>query len=316
MSAMEQLSREDLNKRARLLAERAQLFTSGLSTLTYGQVSPAATDHGQAERELTAQCQELREQIKQIRAECAQLPAIPSTEDKDSHTSLLMQQLRLRAELAVWRRQQTSVPSASTAVIEANTYQQLKENTGQLQSTLAVIRGQRMAANKKLEREKALLRDTKLLEEALTQKLSVLEGEGGTANTDSAESELERRVTAAEETCSKLKESLAKFVSDYILQPTEGEDRASTHRRTRRGGRQATLHSMMGRQGEAEEQNEQPNLMEVIQELISKCLDTSHDPYVQAGSIWEPHFQLLLRSGILQRHPDNPALVRITPFHH
>ena len=32
-----------------------------------------------------------------------------------------------------------------------------------------------------------------------------------------------------------------------------------------RGGRQVTLHSMMGRQGEAEEQNELPSLTEVIQ---------------------------------------------------
>ena len=57
------------------------------------------------------------------------------------------------------------------------------------------------------------------------------------------------------------------------------------------------------------------SLLPLTQELISKALSSPHSPYLPLSSVWPPHSNLLLRSGVIQRHPDNPSLIRITPFH-
>lgn len=46
---------------------------------------------------------------------------------------------------------------------------------------------------------------------------------------------------------------------------------------------------------------------------MEQAVQNPHDPYVECD---ETFAQLLHEAGIIQSHPDNPKLVRMTPFHH
>jgi len=55
----------------------------------------------------------------------------------------------------------------------------------------------------------------------------------------------------------------------------------------------------------------------VVQSLINKSLETPNDPYINIDdALWPPYVEMLLRSGIIVRHPTNLYRIRLTAFHH
>ncbi|KFO54102.1 Centromere protein K, partial [Corvus brachyrhynchos] len=54
----------------------------------------------------------------------------------------------------------------------------------------------------------------------------------------------------------------------------------------------------------------------VFQILINKLMTTPHEPYVTINeSFWPPYIELLLRYGIVLRHPEDPKRLRLEAFH-
>lgn len=54
----------------------------------------------------------------------------------------------------------------------------------------------------------------------------------------------------------------------------------------------------------------------VLQTLMNKLFESPHDCYIKIlPTHWPPYIQLLLRSNIVQRHPDNCDLIRLVAFH-
>ncbi|NWR76178.1 CENPK protein, partial [Centropus unirufus] len=57
-------------------------------------------------------------------------------------------------------------------------------------------------------------------------------------------------------------------------------------------------------------------LHEILEILIRKSVETPHEPYVMvSNSFWPPYIELLLRYGIVLRHPDDVNRLRLEPFH-
>ncbi|NXV83532.1 CENPK protein, partial [Atlantisia rogersi] len=54
----------------------------------------------------------------------------------------------------------------------------------------------------------------------------------------------------------------------------------------------------------------------VFQTLMDKIISTPHEPYVAIReSFWPPYIEMLLRSGIALRHPEDPNRIRLEAFH-
>uniref|UniRef100_A0A8C2TF98 Centromere protein K n=1 Tax=Coturnix japonica TaxID=93934 RepID=A0A8C2TF98_COTJA len=50
--------------------------------------------------------------------------------------------------------------------------------------------------------------------------------------------------------------------------------------------------------------------------LLNQLISAPHEPYVTVdGSFWPPYLELLLRSGIVLRHPEDPSRIRLEAFH-
>jgi len=50
---------------------------------------------------------------------------------------------------------------------------------------------------------------------------------------------------------------------------------------------------------------------------MSKCLETPNDAYIDIDdTLWPPYTEMLLRSGLVQRHPTDLHRIRLTPFHY
>jgi len=50
---------------------------------------------------------------------------------------------------------------------------------------------------------------------------------------------------------------------------------------------------------------------------MNKSLKTPNDPYIDIDDkLWPPYIEMLLRSGIILRHPTIVHRIRLTAFHH
>jgi hypothetical protein len=226
-----------------------------------------------------------------------------------------------------------AVVSTDAAVKLSTTYQQVCESCHQLEQLLAALRSERKRAEEEQRREEGLLKDCRESEVALEKKLAAAQSRTGRGRTNNAEAELRERVSLAEESIETLRENLVRFTADEILQPSEEvEGGGEGERRRKRRGTQARVDTMLrGNQGTGKDGERFPSLADVLQvyidplyeiiyhcglqDLISKTLSSPHAPYLPLSSIWPPHVNLLMRSGVTQRNPDNPGLVRVTPFH-
>ncbi|XP_015704036.1 centromere protein K isoform X4 [Coturnix japonica] len=55
---------------------------------------------------------------------------------------------------------------------------------------------------------------------------------------------------------------------------------------------------------------------EILETLLNQLISAPHEPYVTVdGSFWPPYLELLLRSGIVLRHPEDPSRIRLEAFH-
>ncbi|KAM6230485.1 centromere protein K-like [Porphyrio hochstetteri] len=67
--------------------------------------------------------------------------------------------------------------------------------------------------------------------------------------------------------------------------------------------------------------NESPSeelmtLQQILEILINKIMRTPHEPYIAIReSFWPPYIEMLLRSGIALRHPEDPNRIRLEAFH-
>lgn len=306
-----EFSREQLNQQARLLAKRAQLLSVGLTASNTPQ--PAGDGEEEGITELRKACRLLEERVQQVKVKCRLLPELPVFDDKESPLGLLLQQRHVQAELAVWQKQAAAVLSTDSAVVEAATRHQLEESRAQLVEVLGVVRGRKVAASKQLEREQKLLRESREIEVALRDKISLLEKENANSICDENASNV---LLALQEETESLKDILQAFVQEHILQQSELREKG--RRRTKRGDKQqSTLDNIVTTTTtQPNSEKHAPDLAQVILRLVGRSLDCPHDPYLSVEGVWPPHCQLLLRSGAVQRHPDNPTLIRITSFHH
>ncbi|CAI8036945.1 Centromere protein K [Geodia barretti] len=294
MSSPSGQTREEINRKAGVILERArQLAVSRGDDEARGDVVT----------ELRRECQALRSELKQLKVQYSKLQAPPVVgsrdEDAPSTANLLLEEARLQAELAVLlqRRKRTEGVTTCDAELQTMAYQQVCESVLQQDQLLTARRSERDRVEAELKREETLLKESQELETALERKLAETRGRSGQGT--------HRQVG---------------FCMDEIIQPSDDVDgrgggERGRGKRQRKGGQQR-LDNMLSRAGNSRDSDDTfPSLPDVVQELISKTLTSPHSPYLSLSSIWPPHGNLLLRSGVIQRHPDNPSLVRVAPFH-
>jgi molybdopterin converting factor small subunit len=52
----------------------------------------------------------------------------------------------------------------------------------------------------------------------------------------------------------------------------------------------------------------------ILEELMNKCINTPHDPYLNIKEAPPEYVELLLRTGICIAHNDNYMLIKLAPF--
>ncbi|XP_065910906.1 centromere protein K-like [Dysidea avara] len=274
---MARRSKEEINQTAKKLAQRSQLFRDSL------QVFPRAEhDSLETAEELTKQCRELEDRLHHLQEEKASI----ASGNVDDVKYLL-------AKLEVWKQQKIEGTATTSGLLV-----QLQHVVQQQQTLLAITRGTRISLDQKLRREEKLLDEKYKMRTGLEEKLT------NKQETTHAGVEVEGKIRTMTCHCDMLTQKLKHFLHTHISLPDKWPSGK---------GKQKTLDEIW-------KKSSTQNLIppeEIVLALIEKTIESPYDPYLECNeNLYPPFVQLLLVLGIIQRHPNNPALIRMTPYHY
>ncbi|NXA62466.1 CENPK protein, partial [Mohoua ochrocephala] len=166
-----------------------------------------------------------------------------------------------------------------------------------LEMLLSTVRSK----NKKLEED--LKREQQWCEEQ-EQVLNTLDKTEKETNTQAEQPSVKREFDELKNKIMKLKtykkellSALGEFLDEHFPLPERGENTENKN-------------------SSAEPAVELKTMQEVLEILINKLMSTPHEPYVTINeSFWPPYIELLLRCGMVLRHPEDPKRLRLEAFH-
>ncbi|XP_028398149.1 centromere protein K-like [Dendronephthya gigantea] len=220
----------------------------------------------------------------------------PVGTDKSNATIKILRhkERRLQAQLDILKNQDVEVISKDFRNVEAFLWDSIKQNVSQLQNALGIVKEQRVEVADDIIREKKMLEEQKAIQESLERKIKVLYKQEDEQQKSSILTELQAKKKEAAKDHLTVMNQLGKFLSDHFPAPnhTDSEDEESGW------------------------QTQYCSLQHIIEALMNRLFESPHDCYVKIlPTYWAPYIQLLLRSNIIQRHPDNCNLIRLVAFH-
>ncbi|NXM94821.1 CENPK protein, partial [Sylvia borin] len=208
--------------------------------------------------------------------------------------ALLMLQWRaLAADCREWQATIPEVISTNPDVLLELGKEELQKVKNDLERVLSAMQLKNKQLEEDLKREEQWYEEQKQIldtlnnmeEEANTEvKQPAIERESG---------ELGKKILKVKTHRKILSKALGEFLDGHFPHPEEGG-------------------KTKNKKSPADPAVELITLKEILEILINKLMDTPHEPYITINeSFWPPYIELLLRYGIVLRHPEDPTMMRL-----
>lgn len=195
------------------------------------------------------------------------------------------------------------IPSGSP-ILRPLLTEELASDMDQLQQTASLLRKQRDELQQKIKRETEVKETLERLRTALQDELA------NTENVPRPQTSVSEVLAKAKEKRSKLRQlcktrhdQMVAFVRKHFP-PLTDEDVKKWCKMNSKSTRAVSASSFL-------------SLEAILETLMTKCLETPNDAYIdQDETLWPPYIEMLLRSGMVQRHPTDIRRLRLTPYHY
>ncbi|XP_041353600.1 centromere protein K-like [Gigantopelta aegis] len=183
--------------------------------------------------------------------------------------------------------------------------QDLLSSIEQLEETLSLAGSQEQELKNSIEKEQEYERQLLTVNHHLEEKVESFD-DGPMSNTRDPLSavfkELQAKIKKVELVDKQLSKDFDTFLTQHFPLPTENDLKVykKTLRRTNSGN---GAHNLL-------------TLKTILEELMNKCIDEPHDPYITLTDwYWSPYIELLTRCQIVLHHPDHDNKIKLVPFH-
>ena len=205
---------------------------------------------------------------------------------------LQYKQKKLQAQIEYIKNRDPEVVSKDLQFVEARLLSDMKKNTAQLQQTLKILKEQRAEIAGDIAWKRKLLEEQKAIQKSLEEKLQALDLQENDEQENSVLAELEAKKKEANQYHMTVMNQLGKFLATHF--PTPNDDSEEGLGQERRYW----------------------SLQRIIEALMNRLFESPHDPYIKILPVhWPPYIELLLRSNIILRHPENCDLIKLVAFH-
>ncbi|KFP25159.1 Centromere protein K, partial [Colius striatus] len=209
---------------------------------------------------------------------------------------LMMQGKALAAECSQWQKRSPEVVSTDSEVLLALGKEELQKVKNELEMMLSTVQSKTRKLDEDLKREQQWYDEQKQILDVLNEKESKTQDEQLSKKRTFCE--LQNNILKIKMYKEELLSSLGGFLEEHFPHPEKGGSGKKEEIKIKLFILFLNLTLL------------------VLQILINEAVTTPHEPYVTINdSFWPPYIELLLRSGIALRHPEDPNRMRLEAFH-
>ncbi|NP_001038128.1 centromere protein K isoform 1 [Gallus gallus] len=250
-----------------------------------------------AKEELLRECENIWKEMEKCQSKLTLLAAEPVPES-DAKVSLLLTRMQaLRAEYHQWQKRNPELISTNPEVLLLLGEEELQKVKKELEMVLSAVQLKNEKLKEDLEREQQWHDEQVQILNAFKEIEEEMKKEVVTDSEKRVFQELKNQMLELKEYKKKLMNALGEFLEEHFPLP-EKNGNAKKKRYSEEPPEQViTIH-------------------EILEILLNQLMSTPHEPYVTVDdSFWPPYLELLLRSGIVLRHPEDPNRIRLEAFH-
>ncbi|XP_042681495.1 centromere protein K [Centrocercus urophasianus] len=250
-----------------------------------------------ATEELLRECENIWKEMEKCQSKLTLLTAEPVPESDAKVLLLLTRMQALRAEYYQWQKRNPELISTNPEVLLLLGEEELQEVKKELEMVLSAVQSKNEKLKEDLEREQQWHDEQVQIVNAFKEIEEEMKKEVVTDSEKRLFQELKNQMSELREYKKKLLNALGEFLEEHFPLPEKN------------GNAKKKRYS--------EEPSEQVITMhEILEILLNQLMSTPHEPYVTVDdSFWPPYLELLLRSGIVLRHPEDPDRIRLEAFH-
>ncbi|KAM6991671.1 centromere protein K [Passerculus sandwichensis] len=254
-----------------------------------------------AKVEVLDECESTWKQIEEFQSKLMLLGTetlLPS----DAKLSLLMLQWKtLKVDFDQWQARNPEVLSTNPDVLLELGKEELQIIKNGLEMMLSTVKSKNKRLEEHLKREQQWNEEQKEMLETINKMEEEANTEVEHPSKKSLKTrelnELKNKLLKLETYKEELLSALGEFLDEYFPLPEEGEN-------------------IKKKNSSAEAALEQISLQEFLEMLINTLMTTPHEPYITINqSFWSPYVELLLRYGVVLRHPEDPNRIRLQAYH-
>ncbi|XP_076441610.1 centromere protein K-like [Babylonia areolata] len=256
-------------------------------------------------RELRAECEQAWAQVKDRQQQVEQTRRLHSalSGDQAPLVAILREKERqMRAEVEVAKELEPQTLPRDAQVTEAALMEDLQREVSQLRETLCLVESQHRELIASLEQEQQCEQELTAVNHKLQERCEGLEGEHPPEDAvETVAQELVSKINQIRQTERSVMKRMAAFVTKHFPVP-EPDEVAKVSKDLRSKKQQSKKNTMP--------------LKDILLELMTKCVESPSDPYIElTDRHWPAYIELLLRCNIILQHPDNDRRVKLVPFH-
>ncbi|NXB35368.1 CENPK protein, partial [Eulacestoma nigropectus] len=254
-----------------------------------------------AKEELLEECESIWKQMEECQSKLMLL-GTDTLLQSDAKLSLLMLQWKaLTVDYRQWQARNPEIIAANPDVLLELGKEELQKVKNELEMVLSTVRAKNKKLEEYLKREQQWCEEQEQMIDTLNKTEEETKTQVEQPSTKSLKmggfDELKNKIMKLKTYKKELLSALGEFLDEHFPLPEKGENTKN-------------------RNSSAEPAEELVTMQEVLEILINKLMTTPHEPYVTINaSFWPPYIELLLRCGMVLRHPEDPKRLRLEAFH-
>ncbi|KAG9488192.1 centromere protein K [Eleutherodactylus coqui] len=249
--------------------------------------------------ELIQRCEEVQAQIVQCQGHLMVMERENGPESDDELYLLVMKAKALTVEHEQWQDATPDVISNNQDILLAAGKEELQIVSRELELLLSTVRAENKQLKNDLEKEQRSLTEQEDVLKILRDKLEEVKTRNENISEKSAFQELKNKLQKLKAYRKELLATFGQFLQEQFPLPDEHES------------------SFKKKKGVSEEPRvDWIHIHVIIETLINQLMNTPNDPYIiVTDDYWPPYIELLLRYGIVLRHPADSKRIRLEAYH-
>ncbi|NWV47013.1 CENPK protein, partial [Daphoenositta chrysoptera] len=250
-----------------------------------------------AKEELLEECESIWKQME----ECHSKLMLQGTNTLlQSDAKLFLLKLRWKALTEhhhQWQARCPEIISSNPDVLLDLGKEELQKVKNDLEMVLSTVRSKNKKLEEDLKREQQWCEEQEQMLATLNKTEEETKTQVGPCSTKREFDELKKKIMKLKTHKKGLLSALGEFLDEHFP-PLEKDENTEN------------------KNSSAEPAVELKTMQEILEMLINQLMTTPHEPYLTINeSFWPPYMELLLRSGVVLRHPEDPKRLRLEAFH-